>query len=285
METAEIAESLSGDKLYQQRARKALPILVRQALAGTPITYEDLADELAMPNPRNLNYVLGSIGTALGNLAEEWEEEVPPVQCLVVNKTTRLPGEGIAWFLSDLKTYKKLPIKQKRQVVQAELIKIYSYKHWLEVLKYLGLKPDASDFNNLQIKATRGYGGEGPEHKALKEFISTHPESVGISEAFGNGEEEHPLPSGDSIDVLFQKGSEQIAVEVKPASSGEADIVRGLYQCIKYVAVLEARQSVERKPQNARAILALGGKFPRSLVGLRNMLGVSVCENVSAVAG
>src|SRR5690606_5428016 len=128
METAENAEPLSGDKLYQQRARKALPILVRQALACTPITYEDLADELAMPNPRNLNYVLGSIGTALGNLSEDWEEEVPPVQCLVVNKTTRLPGEGIAWFVSDLKTYKKLPMKQKREVVQAELTRIYSYK-------------------------------------------------------------------------------------------------------------------------------------------------------------
>lgn len=74
-------------------------------------------------------------------------------------------------------------------------------------------------------------------------------------------------------------------MEVKPASSAEADIVRGLYQCIKYVAVLEARQSVEQKPQNARAILALGGKFPRSLVGLRNMLGVSVCESVGEVAG
>lgn len=205
METAEIAEPLSGDKLYQQRARKALPILVRQALAGMWITYEDLADELAMPNPRNLNYVLGSIGTALGNLAEEWEEEVPPVQCLVVNKTTRLPGEGIAWFLSDLNTYKKLPTKQKRQVVHAELIKIYSYKHWQEVLEYFQLKPDTSDFNNLEAKEARGRGGEGPEHKALKQFISTHPEFVGLSRTSGNGEEEHLLPSGDSIDVFFRR--------------------------------------------------------------------------------
>ena len=285
METAEIAEPLLGDKLYQQRARKALPILVRQALASTPITYEDLADELAMPNPRNLNFVLGSIGTALSNLAEEWEEEVPPVQCLVVNKDTRLPGEGIAWFLSDLKTYKKLPKKQKRQVVDAELFKIYSYKHWPDVLEYFELEAVASDFKNLQAKASRGGGGEGPEHKALKQFIATHPESVGIFGAKGNGEEEHLLPSEDAIDVLFRKGSEQIAVEVKSASSGEADIVRGLYQCIKYVAVLEAWQSVEQKPQNSRAILALGDPLPRSLVGLRNMLGVTVYERVGAVEG
>ena len=61
METAKIAEPLIGDKPYQQQARKALPILVRQASVRKSIFYSDLADELKMPNARNLNYVLGSI--------------------------------------------------------------------------------------------------------------------------------------------------------------------------------------------------------------------------------
>jgi hypothetical protein len=125
-DTAEIAEPLSGDKLYQQRARSALPLLVRQATASTPIIYEDLAHELEMPNPRNLNYVLGSIGQTLLNLSKHWGIEVPPIQCLVVNKNTRLPGEGIGWFITDLSHYKKLSNKQRRQVVDAELQKIYA---------------------------------------------------------------------------------------------------------------------------------------------------------------
>jgi len=62
MSTAKISAPISGEKLYQERARAALPLLVRQAQAGAPIFYSDLADELGMPNPRNLNYVLGSIG-------------------------------------------------------------------------------------------------------------------------------------------------------------------------------------------------------------------------------
>ena len=78
METAQIAEPLTGNKLYQQRARKALPLLIRQAQAEEPITYENLAFELEMSNPRNLNYVLGSIGKALKNLSESWGESVPP---------------------------------------------------------------------------------------------------------------------------------------------------------------------------------------------------------------
>ncbi len=65
METGEVAKFIEGKKLYQERARKALPLLVRQALANQPILYSDLAQELDMPNPRNLNYVLGSIGYTL----------------------------------------------------------------------------------------------------------------------------------------------------------------------------------------------------------------------------
>lgn len=61
---------LQGDKLYQQRARLALPYLVRQAKANKKIYYSDLAHEVDMPNARNLNYVLGEIGTALESLAK-----------------------------------------------------------------------------------------------------------------------------------------------------------------------------------------------------------------------
>jgi len=62
METAKIAGPISGKRLYQERARAALPLLVRQGHAESPIYYSELAVELGMPNPRNLNFVLGSIG-------------------------------------------------------------------------------------------------------------------------------------------------------------------------------------------------------------------------------
>lgn len=55
METAQKAQPIWGSKLYQQRAQKALPILVRQAKARQSIYYSQLAQELGMPNPRNLN--------------------------------------------------------------------------------------------------------------------------------------------------------------------------------------------------------------------------------------
>lgn len=99
MATAKISSPISGDKLYQERARAALPILARQAKAGSTLFYSDLAQELGMPNPRNLNYVLGSIGQTLEHLSKQWKKKIPPIQALVVNKSTGLPGEGVGWFL------------------------------------------------------------------------------------------------------------------------------------------------------------------------------------------
>lgn len=127
MSTSTISEPISGDKAYQVRARAALPLLVRQAEAGAPVFYSDLAEELGMPNPRNLNYVLGSIGQSLERLSKAWKSKVPPIQCLVVNKSTGLPGEGIGWFLVKKEDFSTLPLRQKRAIVEAELQHVFSY--------------------------------------------------------------------------------------------------------------------------------------------------------------
>jgi len=86
------------EKLYQLRADKALPILVRQAVAGQPITYKDIAQEIVMPNPRNLNMILGYIGEKLIKIGKDSNRDIPPINCLVINKDTGLPGRGIGWF-------------------------------------------------------------------------------------------------------------------------------------------------------------------------------------------
>ena len=100
--TADIATGFHGDKLYQVRARLALPILIRQAkAAGQTISYEDLAAELGMPNPRNLNYPLGCIGDELNRLSKEWHKEIPPIQALVVTKGAAVPGSGFDPFLKE----------------------------------------------------------------------------------------------------------------------------------------------------------------------------------------
>ena len=281
MNTAKIAEPISGDKLYQTRARAVLPILVRQAEAGTPIFYSTLAEEIGIPNPRNLNYVLGSIGTTLENLSKAWKNKVPPIQCLVVNKNTGLPGEGIGWFLIKKKEFSSLNRRQQRAIVEAELQHVFSFRRWREVLSVLSLQPVASDFS-AQIKKAASFGGSGESeaHKRLKIYISKNPAVVGLPENTPVGATEFSLASGDVADVHFEGKKDWIVVEVKSTISNEADITRGLFQCVKYKAVLEAMQLALGLPQNARAILALESNLPVKLVALKNILGIEVVEAV-----
>lgn len=123
-------------------------------------------------------------------------------------------------------------------------------------------------------------GGESEEHKRLKLFVAAHPESIGLGRNVGTGEVEHPLPSGDTVDVLFQHNGDWVAVEVKSSLSNNLDVARGLFQCVKYRAVIEAVQATRNLDQNARAVLVLEGAFPADLIGVKNTLGVEVIEKV-----
>jgi hypothetical protein len=281
MATAAIAKPMSGDKLYQVKARAALPLLVRQAEAGSTVFYSHFAEELGIPNPRNLNYVLGSIGQSLQDLSKEWGVKVPPIQCLVVNKATGLPGEGIGWFLVKKEDFAALPLRQKRAIVDAELQHVFSFPRWHEVLKALGLEPATSNYSSLISKAKGGFdGGESDDHKTLKEYVAKHPQVIGLGAMSPIGSTEFPLPSGDSLDVSFKWKKLWVAAEVKSSKSTLGDIVRGLFQCVKYRAVMEAVLLTEALPQNARAVLVLESSLPQSLIPLRNMLGVEVFYNV-----
>lgn len=280
MATAQVSEPLTGDKLYQQRARAALPLLVRQASAGEPITYENLAGELGMPNARNLNYVLGSIGQSIIIVGKEWQLEVPPIQCLVVNKNSGLPGEGISEFLGTLSDYRKLTRRQRRQVLDVELAKIYGFSKWAGVLEFFGLSPAEIDFGGLVDQAQKRGAGESEAHRVLKAYVARQPQIIGLPSFGSPGEQEYALPSGDFVDVFFENRSEHIGVEVKPMLADEGDVTRGIYQCIKYQAVLEAMQSARGRAKNVRTVLVLAGLLPKRLMALKNLLGVEVIDGI-----
>ncbi|WP_227107773.1 hypothetical protein [Chromobacterium rhizoryzae] len=286
MSTATASKPISGDKVYQVRARAALPLLVRQAEAGAPISYSALAEELGVPNPRNLNYVLGSIGQSLERLSKAWKTRVPPIQCLVVNKSTGLPGEGIGWFLVKKEDFSALPLRQKREIVEAELQHVFSYSRWREVLKAFEIEPTVTDLTPFVSKVTGGWdSGESEDHKILKAYVAQNPRVIGLGANIPAGVTEFPLPSGDRLDVSFKGKKVWVAAEVKSSISAEGDVVRGLFQCVKYRAVMEAVLRTELCPQNARAVLILESKFPHSLIPLRNILGVEVIDGISPKKG
>lgn len=270
----------NGSKLYQQRAKLALPLLVARAKAHSTFTYGQLARQIGMPNPRNLNHVLGAIGHELQGLSREWKEEVPPIQCIVINKTKKTPGRGIGFYMP-VAQFKQLTPLAKKQVLQMLHIRIWDYQKWDTVLKHFRLTAASPDKEIEEITQKARYGkagGEGDDHRLLKEYIAKSPYVLGLPKA--SAMIEYGFPSGDEIDVMFKYQDQWTGVEVKGAASEDADILRGIFQCVKYQALIEADQKLQHLTVNSRVILVLGGTLPASLRDLVELLEIDIRDGI-----
>jgi hypothetical protein len=270
---------LAGDTPTLIYARTALPLLVLQAKAEQTITYAHLAKLVGMPNHRNLNTVLGAIGNSLLELAKQRRGEIPPIQGLVVNKRTKLPGYGIGTFLSH-RNFEDYSVTQQRKILHEQLGRVYAYPGWDLVLEQLELVPLHVNLMAGLQGDSRPSGGESAAHLRLKEFVAANPAVVGLPVRLGAGLCEHLLQSGDRLDVHFTHYAQRIAVEVKSRVSDEQDVLRGLLQCVKYRVLIEAEQLLAGDEPNSRVLLVLEGSLPPRLRHPRYLLGVDVIENV-----
>ena len=104
-----------------------------------------------------------------------------------------------------------------------------------------------------------GLGGEGQDHRRLKEWLRQHPEDIGITDAI-HATAEYVLPSGDCADLVFQRrdgGWCVVAIEtVAPLA--------GAYQVIKQRALLCAEQGLALNDPEVDAFL-VAGSFPGSI--------------------
>lgn len=93
-----------------------------------------------------------------------------------------------------------------------------------------------------------GGGGEGDRHRALRLWVLGNPRILMPLLADAEAETEYLLPSADRVDVLYRGAATVVALEVKSLDSNEADLSRGIFQCVKYRAVLAAmRINLNRK--------------------------------------
>lgn len=130
------------------------------------------------------------------------------------------------------------------------------------------------------LAAARQCVPESDAHKRLKEYVAAHPVVIGRGDWKTRGIVEYPLPSADRIDVLFQTPWTWLAAEVKAANAGAGDILRGLFQCVKYKALLQAEADIRQLQPAIEAVLVLEGELPSALIPARNILGITVYVRV-----
>lgn len=293
METGEQVEGIFGDKLYQRLAKAALPILINYARAGQTVTYQDLARELSTLgiherdiHHRHIGRIAGSVADTLIDLGKQRDELLPPLSSLVVSKSDGQPGEGVDYFLRHYFELRAVPQETREAYVGMAQQAVFNYQAWEGVLHELGVEPFIVDPNNEATAAAAesgGWGGEGPEHKALKEFIGDNPGAIGLKRV-NPPWYECPLGSGDRLDIFFESPRQWTGVEVKSHLSDDADVLRGIYQCVKYQAVLEAERVASGFDVTVRAILVLGGTLSQQNRRLKDLFDVEVFEGVRPIS-
>ena len=255
------------------------------------ITYGELAAEIGYPLPHIYNDFGVRIGETLCEMGHMFDpitidgERVPILQALAVGSKTKLPSNGLQEFE---KTYASLSTNKKRDFAQCEYAKIFNFgSKWNQVLELLGVEESDAGRDTLrQGRRYNPYGSEGsPEHIALRDWVIANPAFFNLPEGTV-GLPEYPLKSGDQVDVVFTKDEiALLGVEVKSWRSDRDDLQRGIFQCIKYKAVLTAEATAADKIAEIDCILVAEGTLGTILSQLKAKLGVKVIANCREVLG
>jgi hypothetical protein len=281
----------------EQQPRESLLKLVQYVFSHRggliqAVTYERLAAWIGRVTKHGVGHahgmgsVLGRMGHLLQGIEGGWGEPIPHLQSLVVQKTGRfkgLPDEGIREFWPD---YPDMTYAEKMNRIRIEHERIVSFgSRWNDVLAQVGLPPVTTRDAITAVRPVFGSGGESLQHKNFKDYVRQHPEIVG-AESHWEAFVEYPLPSGDQIDVVFKSPTACIAVEVKASvSDGYAfDYERGLYQTIKYQAVLKAMATTGGyfMPSAIESVLVVESLLPPEYARLAEKLGIKFFEAVKS---
>lgn len=250
----------------------ALPILLRWAKEGDDHTYTDLARELHYRNGHSIKHVLnygrvaGGVAQAIEWLSKQWGEPIPPLHAIVINKNKGVPGDGAVTIVPAYFVGKPMATEEDRKAQFEEAKQdVFTYPHWDRVARALGapiLEPDRGEKPQDEAqrviplpKVQQGGGPESDEHIALKKWVAHHPEEFVDYGHFPAGTNEKILSSGDRLDAHFDNGRHRLAVEVKTSRCSEDELQRGVYQAVKYRAIVRAEQKAMRFVPNGEAVL------------------------------
>ena len=255
--------------------RTVLATLIEWAKTGQDNrTYSEMNHILGYGTWRGIGDALGYAEVVLRDLRKASGKDIPVVNGLCTNKGSGIPSNGFK-FVYD--KYDSLSLTDKKLFTALMNTKAFQYEHWDWVLSVLKLAPapilSEEEWRNIQLTCY-GSGGEGKEHKALKEYIKSHPEILDLKDVVLS-ETEHMLPSGDRLDVFFAlSDGTQIAVEVKSYISAMLDVARGIFQCVKYEATMKAERKLRKQSYDIQTRLVVETEMHPTNIKIAEDLGV-----------
>ena len=264
--------------------------LIGAARQRTTITYGEAAARLERECgfgsifPRNMGVAVGDMQYRILEL----DEAAPLLHVLMVRGSgTRneigKPGDGAQEFLADRFPEEVLlqhdGVRRAHPQLWAEVVgqaseEVYGHRRWEDLYARLYGEYAPDPFFTTPVEGggvPRGGAGEGPNHKALRLWVRRNPSRIDRRFQNSRTETEEGLLSGDRVDVVYYTDDEVLAIEVKSRDSNWADLQRGLYQCIKYEAVLRAQ---EQGGRTVGSLLVTESGLPLDLKSLATMLDI-----------
>jgi hypothetical protein len=275
----------------------ASPILARwlieAALNRSSITYGEamlrLEKEIGFSNIGRATRIGFPAGELMKRIHEH-DNKIPLLNVLLVLQKDEMASDGAGWFMANhygVKELERTGIRSSNPGLWKKNFKraaedVYNYKGWKSLYEEVyktKFRPDISKLSSIEPKGgaekdgiARGRGGEGSNHKALRLWVEKNPNILFPDAGAVRSKTEEDIPSGDRIDVVYYANDRTYALEVKSKDSNEADLKRGIYQCVKYRAVLQAMNVLDRP--NILAVLVTETDLPGYLKDLAKMLEV-----------
>jgi hypothetical protein len=289
-----VRNSVAASRLKPISYEKLLPytintlrFLVACAQKERLPTYQEVTNEIRAGSAQNANRGFSSIIRILNALTLETKFSgllIPDITTIVRNTGKQTSGPGI-FKRAELENKKP---QEKQAWLLSERIRVFDFKKWDLVLSFLGLKPmrnlvppqsSLEEFDRVSSKLR----GKSQEHQSLQDWIENHPVAAGlfVGETIRSSHQEYLFWSLDRLDILFQTDKEWIGVEVKPSSASDQELQKGMYQVMKYRALIDATLLAEGAIQSCRCVLVIGGALPSSLRPLANRFQIDVIENAT----
>ena len=234
--------------------------------------------------------LMGKPAGHLMDLIFQYNPNAPLLNTLLVSQHDDLPSDGAGPYLAEYFNDQRLAENNAKKRYPnlwrraSDLAKqsVYAFKSWPEVYEEVFEQPYITDPQVVQRRAgtdgaerdglPRGRVGEGENHRALRLWVKHNPAKVLPTLRNVRGETEVVLLSGDRVDVVYYAPGVTWALEVKSRDSNDADLMRGVYQCVKYHAVMLAMDT--RDDAKVKAALVTEDNLPGYIAAIARHLGI-----------
>ena len=241
------------ENLWQHAAPPLAEWLVQAARRGSSITYGEAKRRLETEIGFDTIFPL-QMGKPAGRLMNRTlavRRDCPLLNVLLIAQRDRMPSDGagsyMAAYLGDRRLrargYRDRHPDRWRAAFDKIAADVYAFDEWDRVYREAFGQPLAAPAvpeGQEDDGISHGRQGEGPNHKKLRLWVKKNPGKIKRAYKGFRPETEVVLDSVDRVDVVFYGRNETVAIEVKSIDSDETDVRRGVFQCIKYRAVMEA---------------------------------------------